>query len=776
MLKQVFFLMVVFIFVCVTPFQAQVLEEYDVSWNSPSENASESMPCGGGDIGMNVWVEDGDLLFYFSRSGTFDEHNTLLKLGRIRLRLHPNPFEGERFEQRLRLGSGSVEIVGGKGELETRLSVYADVFRPVIHLEVQNKKALRVEAFYENWRYRDRELRKGECNQNSYKWAPPKGLATRKDEVSFQGKSILFYHRNSEETVFDATVRGQGLDSLASRLFNPLKYLTFGGTIWASDLLPAGSSSGVYADTDYRAWKLESLKPLRSTHLCIALHTEQTESYEAWEQALGKVKADAELSMKKGRNKKENLAWWRAFWERSFVRITPGATEGQAFRVGRNYHLFRYMLACNAYGQSPTKFNGGLFTYDPCYVDSTRHFTPDFRNWGGGTHTAQNQRLVYFPMLKSGDFDFMNAQFDFYLKALPAAEWRSRAYWGHEGACFTEQLENFGLPNLTEYSVKRPAGFDPGVEYNAWLEYQWDTVLEFCLMILEQKRYAGADIQRYMPLVESCLRFFDEHYRYRAKFRGRKELDGDGKLILYPGTACETYKMAYNATSTIAALTTMVRRVCDLPEELLPEEKRNYFKDYLQRIPAIRTREIEGQETLSPAWVWERVNNVESPQLYPVFPWGMYGLGRPELEVALNTWRYDPDVKKFRSHVGWKQDAIWAARLGLTEEASALTFKKLDNARERRFPTFWGPGYDWTPDHNWGGSGMIALQEMLMQVVDNRILLLPAWPADLDVHFKLHAPDKTTVECQLKDGKIVLLNVNPESRRKDVESHFQTYP
>ena len=45
--------------------------------------------------------------------------------------------------------------------------------------------------------------------------------------------------------------------------------------------------------------------------------------------------------------------------------------------------------------------------------------------------TAQNQRLVYWPMLKSGDFDLMKSQFDFYLRLLPTAEARTRAYWGH---------------------------------------------------------------------------------------------------------------------------------------------------------------------------------------------------------------------------------------------------------------------------------------------------------------------------------------------------------
>ena len=79
--------------------------------------------------------------------------------------------------------------------------------------------------------------------------------------------------------------------------------------------------------------------------------------------------------------------------------------------------------------------------------------------------------------------------------------------------------------------------------------------------------------------------------------------------------------------------------------------------------------------------------------------------GRPDLEVAVNTYKYDADVLKFRSHTGWKQDNIFAARLGLTNEAASLTVKKLRDSG-RRFPAFWGPGFDWTPDHNWGGSGM----------------------------------------------------------------------
>ena len=207
----------------------------------------------------------------------------------------------------------------------------------------------------------------------------------------------------------------------------------------------------------------------------------------------------------------------------------------------------------------------------------------------------------------------------------------------------------------------------------------------------------------------------------------------------------------------------------------------NYGKknEMLKTIPPIPLRYIEVKDslnptappelkqTISPAVSWERINNIETPQLYPVFPWRIYGVGKENLELARNTYFYDPEAINFRSHIGWKQDNIWAACLGLTEEAKRLSLAKLSNG-PHRFPAFWGPGYDWTPDHNWGGSGMIGLQEMLLQTNGNQILLFPAWPKEWDIHFKLYAPGETTVEATLKDGKVTELKVSPESRKKDI--------
>ena len=52
-----------------------------------------------------------------------------------------------------------------------------------------------------------------------------------------------------------------------------------------------------------------------------------------------------------------------------------------------------------------------------------------------------------------------------------------------------------------------------GVEDNAWVCYQWDTVFEFCAMILDAREYAGLDIGPYVELIEKCLAFYDDFGR-----------------------------------------------------------------------------------------------------------------------------------------------------------------------------------------------------------------------------------------------------------------------
>ena len=766
MKKPLFFLLflTVSLMVCAQP--------KDYVWNTPSKNSSESMPCGGGDVGMNVWMEDGDVLFYLSRSGSFDENNTLLKAGRFRISLSP-AIDVSRFRQILHLNNGYVELTDGAISIQ----LWADVEKPVVHVEMDSKREkLNVAVTYENWRTKDIVQTKREAFQSSYKFAAPKGLLTHRDSIVATDRTLTFMHCNGKQTIFDATVSQQKMDAVKDKLYNPLKNLVFGGRMQGEGFVLMDTLSGHYASSDYQGWIYVTEQPRMKAHLQIALANRQG-SVDDWTAELTSL----ENKVRHDLDRRNSRRWWQRFWRRSYVEApvslptnaptTPDASASVPASLARNYTLFRYMLACNARGQWPTKFNGGLFTFDPEYVNLLAEYklSPDFRNWGGGVHTAQNQRLVYWPMLKNGDLDLLRPQLDFYLNIYKNAEERSRLYWGHEGACLTEQIENYGLPCYPEYGTKRPDGFDPGMERNAWLEYEWDTALEFCMMALEARRYKTIDVSAYIPMIYSCLRFFDEHYQYLANKRGAKRLDGKGKLVLYPGSGGETYKGAYNATSTIAALRTVTQALIDYERGVEHSTKTDveYLEGLLKRIPDITVRD----GMIQPAIHYERVQNTETMQLYPVFPWHMYGVGRPDLDIAHNTYLNDTLAIKFRSHVGWKQDVIWAACLGLADEAQRLVSLKFADG-PYRFPAFWGPGFDWSPDHNWGGSGMIGMQEMLLQEVNDKLYLFPAWPKDWNIRFKLHASRGTTVEAEMKNGQVVNVKVTPQERQHDVVLPF----
>ena len=166
---------------------------YNIVWTTQSKNASESMPCGGGDIGLNVWVENGELLIYAARSGSFNEDNALMKAGRIRIKLFPNPFDarlndtvgqGKIFKQELHLQKGYVTVDGENNGVKATLRIWVDVFNPVAHFEINSNKKIAVEAIYESWRYQDRVLQPRENYANSWKWAPPKNNRYKKNEIN----------------------------------------------------------------------------------------------------------------------------------------------------------------------------------------------------------------------------------------------------------------------------------------------------------------------------------------------------------------------------------------------------------------------------------------------------------------------------------------------------------------------------------------------------------------------------------------------------------------
>ena len=224
---QKFFCIVLFLFfgmVLAAPAQDQ-LERFNVIWDSPSEDRNGSMPIGNGDIGANVWVEEGgDLLFIVSKTDAYSENTRLLKLGKIRVSLSPNPFDnGCSFNQELDLRNGVIAIkASGKNtDNSADLRFWVDANNPVIRVEGGLTEETTITVTLEHWRT---ERTKASVADRSFS-----GLIDRDSEdggfpfpvfvepdIVMEGRenAIVWYHRNTTEkySIWEETMRVQGLE------------------------------------------------------------------------------------------------------------------------------------------------------------------------------------------------------------------------------------------------------------------------------------------------------------------------------------------------------------------------------------------------------------------------------------------------------------------------------------------------------------------------------------------------------------------------------------
>jgi alpha-L-fucosidase 2 len=145
---------VLFLNACNRSEQGNLIEKYNISWDSPSKDCSGSMPLGNGDIGINVWVEEnGDLFFYISKTDAWGDNARLLKVGKLKVSLTPSPtISSGKFSQILDLQNGSIEIQIGEGFDATNILLWVDANNPAITVEVKSSEPVEVTASVELWR------------------------------------------------------------------------------------------------------------------------------------------------------------------------------------------------------------------------------------------------------------------------------------------------------------------------------------------------------------------------------------------------------------------------------------------------------------------------------------------------------------------------------------------------------------------------------------------------------------------------------------------------
>ncbi len=430
----------------------------------------------------------------------------------------------------------------------------------------------------------------------------------------------------------------------------------------------------------------------------------------------------------------------------------PGLDDART--VSQMYALQRFIDACAGRGSFPIKFNGSIFTvpYPGAPGDA------DYRRWGPG-YWWQNTRLPYISMCTSGDFEMMRPLFHMYADQLmPLQKYRTKLYLGHAGAYIPECIYFWGDMFSETYGWTPCEERTDKLQESGWHKWEWVSGPELVWMMLDYYEHTLDEefLQRLLlPTADEILTFFDQHY----------QTGPDGKLVMHPAQALETWWETTNPMPELAGLLAVSTRLLSLPGELVSPERRTYWTALQDKLPPLPTCEIEGQQALAPAAIFAQKRNIENPELYAVFPFRLVSFEKPNAQLGLVALRHRAD----RGNFGWRQDDVFMAYLGLTRDAQEYV---VGRARQHdpgsRFPAFWGPNYDWVPDQDHGGILMKAVQSMLIQTDGKRIFLLPAWPVEWNVQFKLHAPYRTVLEGEYRQGQVTRLTVSPPDRRQDV--------
>jgi alpha-L-fucosidase 2 len=677
------------------------LSLYDVVWNEPGKGSADSMPLGNGEIGLNVWTEANGDLFFYI--GKTDAWSE-----------HPRADTGLMKVGLVRVSLSPNSYVAGKPLVQA------------LRLHDAEIEVTEAGTLLRVWVDANHGVIHVEMNSDQ----PVKMKAelipwyTEADKIALpsvlqgQTKQVGWFHRNgsgSDHEVLDWTVgavmKGDGFENVNTTTLESAKEAT-------SQVL----SIYPFSASEPNDWLSQA------------------------EKAASEID---EISLKKAFD--AHVAWWNQFWNRSWIFLDGGS---DATEVTRGYILQRFMTACAGRGNYPIKFNGSLFVVDNP-AESTnpsknppRPVSANYRAWGG-QYWFQNTRAMYWPRMMAGDFDEMQPLFRMYAQEIKQNAPSVAQFYGHSGSYIAETAAFYAtVPNLK----LKPEG--------KFTDYYFTPVLELTMMMLDYYDYTGDTAfarQTLVPVATAGLTFFDQHFPH----------DAHGKLVLDPDNAIEMYWMAHNPAPDIAGMRAVIPRLLALPDGMVDEAMRSDWKKLLNEVPDLPQGTVRGAKVLLPYEGEQTMKNgnSENPELYAVYPFRLYGLGRPDLDIALNTWK----SRKIKTTGCWVQDPIQAAMLGLIDDAQRdVTFDLTRKDPRLKFPAFWDRGHDYMPDEDNGGNGENGLQEMLMQINGRQIMLLPAWPKDWNAEFKLHAPYETSVEGRIVKGKLVEIKVIPESRKADI--------
>jgi len=305
-------------------------QRYDVVWETPSVNASGSMPLGNGDIGLNAWMEpSGVLVFYISKTDSWSDNGRLLKVGRLRITTDPPLPTAAGFEQRLCLAEGAMVIRCGEGTDVTVTRLWVDAHHPMVHVTIDGQRERSATAEIDLWRTERTPYPACEVSDLLEDRSKPNRLH---EPIFVEPDTILeglkdrigWYHFNRKSVGPALTARLQGLSEYLEGQADPLLHRIFGAVVTAQ--------GGRRIDDSHLAASAS-----RKHRFSVYVKTEHPSTPERWLANLTALAADVERNPFE-EQRAAHESWWQEFWQRSWIHVTQKAGSDP---VPRNRHVVR---------------------------------------------------------------------------------------------------------------------------------------------------------------------------------------------------------------------------------------------------------------------------------------------------------------------------------------------------------------------------------------------------------------------------------------------------